>query len=120
MQSRWIRFRAKLMQRHVIVLFAACVAVFYVSLFLMTRYHFNVTRGFFDEGKAFGCPKNLNVYFFSKNPRTNQTLFYFFYPIHRWALDGHSEDEDIENNCEITSVYLFSEEQLKQLPDFWP
>ena len=53
MQSRWIRFRAKLMHLHVIVPFAACVAVLYVSLFLMTRYHFNATRGFFPPVERF-------------------------------------------------------------------
>ena len=119
MQSTWTRLRSKLTWLHVIVMCATCVAILYVSLFLLTRYHYNATRGIFYEGKVIGCPKNLNVYFFSKNPRTNQTLFYFFYPIHRWALAAHSDDEDFENNCEITSVYLFSEENMKVRPDFW-
>ena len=61
---------------HLLSCCAAVVAV-YVALFFAMRDGTFITE--FDDDLL---SRSIKVHYFSASPRTNATLFYFFYPIH--------------------------------------
>jgi hypothetical protein len=113
-----IRWPCLRLQSMIIVV--GTISGLYVGSFFLMRQHVSASRGIpWNDHVFLGCPTRLHIYYFSSSASTNRILYHAYLPIHRWILQSHSDGDgvDFENDCTITSIYLSTEDKLRQVAD---